>query len=299
MGADVAVAGPEKLYWSDNNLRVVKRSNLDGSQVETILSTGEDISYLTASRSLGKLFYAVGSPTPQLWSADFDGQNRQLLATFNGANYVRGLDFDDVSQRLFWTSSHGSIAGNGKVRSANANGSGVQDVLALSELYPYGMAIDSDVGKMFWANSVSEDVVVQANLDGTSQQTVVGPASFTSQLAVDSVANKVYWTDNESQSVRWSNYDGTQMAPIGSISMFSFDSGIAVDHASGYLFWGDTFTDVIYRANLDGSNPTAIVTSGVSYPISMLVVTIPEPASALLFVGSLLVVAGKWMRRRM
>src|SRR5689334_7669840 len=83
----------QKLYWTDPNLHKIMRSNLDGTTVEPIIATNEDLAYITASDSLGKIFFTIRSPTPQLWSADFLGQNRQLLATFDSANYTRGLAF--------------------------------------------------------------------------------------------------------------------------------------------------------------------------------------------------------------
>jgi hypothetical protein len=298
--ATVLFAEPAKLYWTEEGFVGIKRSNLDGSQVENVLATGENVAYLTASFSLEKLFYAVGSPTPQLWSADLNGQNRQLLATFDDANYVRGMAFDPATQRLYWTSSHGYAAGNGKVHSANVDGSDVQQVLALSDNYPYGMAVDADSGRMFWANTLAASLE-RASLDGTAREVIdSGATSATSQLAIDSVAQRLYWNDPENNRIRWSNYDGSQAADIVALSsaFTAYDSGIAVHHPSGSLFWSDTSTDRIYRARLDGSDPMIIIGSGLSNPGSMIVVGVPEPRSGLLMLaGLLLAVAAGWVRR--
>src|SRR4051812_12136823 len=101
-----AFGAEPKLYWTEDE-GSIRRSNLDGSNVETVIETrdangrnGENFAYLTADLAAKKLYYAIGSPTPQLWSADYDGGNRQLLATLDTANYVRGLAFDHPSKQL-------------------------------------------------------------------------------------------------------------------------------------------------------------------------------------------------------
>ena len=193
-----ATAAQTKLYWTDPNLGIIKRCNLDGSTVETVLNTGEDIAYLTAANSLGRIYYSIGSPVPQLWSADFAGQNRRLLDTFDTANYTRALAFNPADSKLYWSSSHGYVAGNGKIRSANNNGLNVTDILTLSERYPYGLAIDPTAGKMYWIDTVDEKRIERANLDGTARETVInGSVGFTGQITLDPIGQKLYWVDSE------------------------------------------------------------------------------------------------------
>jgi sugar lactone lactonase YvrE len=283
----------QKLYWTEEG--AVKRSNLDGSGVEAVVQTGENIVYLAASQSANELYYAIGSPTPQLWSADLDGGNRQLLATLDTANYVRGLGFDAPSKTLYWTSFHGYQAGNGKIRSAGADGSNLQDVLALSDGYPYGMAIDPAPGLMFWANT-EQNTLERAKLDGSDRQVIGSGVSMTTQLAIDPAANKLYWTDVDDLRIHWSNYDGSDSAVIASPGSPypAYDSGIAVDHASGFLFWSDTSTDSIYRANLDGSDAAVLIAGGLDNPGSLVVIHNPEPSVCAVF----LVVCGAALARR-
>jgi sugar lactone lactonase YvrE len=299
-----ARAAAEKLYWTDEG--TIKRANLDGSEVETVISTrtkdnpaGDDFAYLAASQASRTLYYAIGSPTPQLWSTDFLGGDRQLLATLDTANYVRGMAFDQASKQLYWTSFHGYQAGNGKVRAADADGSNVRDVASLTDGYPYGMAIDHAAGLMFWANT-EQNTLERAKLDGSDRQVIgTGVVSMTTQLAVDPAANKLYWTDVDNLKIHWSNYDGGESAVISALGSryAAYDSGITVDHSSHSLFWSDTSTDEIFRADLDGSNARAIISEGLNNPGSMVVVNNPEPSVGLVFL-SLLAAGGTLSRRR-
>jgi sugar lactone lactonase YvrE len=308
-----AAGAVEKLYWTEeyhteggaNGLPVevpgkINRSNLDGSDVETVVAANEDIVYLTASQSARKLYYAIGSPTPQLWSADFDGQNRQLLATFDSANYVRGMAFEQDSKKLYWTSFHGYQAGNGKIRCASADGSNVHDVLSLTDGYPYGLAIDHAANLMFWANT-EQNTLERAKLDGSDRQVIgSGVVSLSTQLAVDAAANKLYWTDPDGLRIHWSNYDGSESAVISEDGSRypAYDSGIAVDHPSRSLFWTDTASDQIFRANLDGSDARVIYNGGLSNPGSLVVVSNPEPSVGCVFLSVLGASAAMARRRR-
>jgi len=282
----IAGAAGLKLYWHEDQVGI-RRANFDGSQAETIYSTTENVAYLAASKSLGKMFYAIGSPTPQIWSADLDGQNRQLLATFDVANYVRGLTFDEVTQKLYWSSFHGINSSNGQIRSADVDGTNIQAVLSLGETRPFGMAIDSASARMFWANS-GQGIVQRANLNGTSKFDLVSVGGLTStHMTLDPVGQKLYWTTPADNSIWWSNFDGSQasvIAPMG--GTVPYDSGITVDHASGYLFWSETTTDRIFRAGLDGSDPTVIL-SGLNNPGPMFVL-VPEPTTSSLLLASLM-----------
>ena len=291
-----AVAAPLKLYWTDLNLDLIQRSNLDGSNVETIAQV-PGITYLAVDPNQDRIFYAIGSPTPQIWSMDYEGGDNQLLSTLDVSHYVRGMDFDASSNQLFWSSSDGYTSGGGKIRASNADGSNVHDVIDLDLVKskatrPYGMAVDETLGRLFWSN-VYENTIEQADLDGSNRMTAATSSNIEpNMIAIDSVTQKLYWIDGTQNEVLWSNYDGTAKQSIGVVSNFSLDSALTVDHESGYLFWSDTMEDTIIRSQLDGSDPTIINDQG-SYVMSLLVVEIPEPTS-----GALLILAATLVSHR-
>jgi hypothetical protein len=276
-----------KLYWTDINLHAIKRSNVDGSNVETIVSVVQDYAYISASQTQNKIYYTIGSPTPQLWSADFSGTNQQLLATFDSANYTRGLAVNDTNSKVYWSSFDGYSSLNGKIRSANLNGSGVSDLISLGTTLPYGTAIDTAHGKLFWIDTASPQQIETANLNGTGRQTIVSGSAGTAQITYDPVSNKIYWVDGQHGFVYRANVDGSNLSQIGTLSP-NGEAGIAVDGALGKVFWSDTFLDKIYSANLDGTGKTAIVSSGLDAPFSLTLVNVPEPPAVLLAVAAAL-----------
>lgn len=266
-----------KLYWSDDELGDIKRANLDGSNVETVIDTTSNIVGMTASVELGKLFYFTASV--ELWSADLDGGNRQLLTQFDQANFIRGLAVDPEAGKLFWSSSHSYIAGNAKIRSASLDGTGVTDILSLSDKYPYGMTIDLPAKKLYWLNT-EQDRLVRANYNGGAFETVVNTSrTFAGNLAIGSNATELFWTAPEASRV----YSLT--GPVGTTFQTGYDNAIAVDTDHDRIFWSDTRADTIYSANFDGSDKIAVLSSGVPDVTDLVVLSfesVPEPSSFVL-----------------
>ena len=107
--------------------------------------------------------YAIGDPVPMLYRCTPDGASQELLLTLDTHNYVRGLALDPVGGKIYWSSSDGYVAGNGKIRRANLDGTGVED-LVTGMIYPYGIALDMATGKMFWIRQ-EVNSIWRANLD--------------------------------------------------------------------------------------------------------------------------------------
>jgi sugar lactone lactonase YvrE len=117
------------------------------------------------------------------------------------------------------------------------------------------------VSHIYWADYYT-GTINEANLDGTSPQTIVTGQAGPSGMAVDS--SHIYWTDRDSGTINEANLDGTspqtiitgQAYPIG-------PAGVAVD--GSHIYWTDVASGTINEANLDGTSPQTIVT-GQDYP---------------------------------
>jgi hypothetical protein len=57
--------------------------------------------------------------------------------------------------------------GNG-IRRSNLDGSGVE--LLIPTIFPFGLAVDTEGGKVYWSNGPS---IRRANLDGTGVETII------------------------------------------------------------------------------------------------------------------------------
>jgi len=120
-------------------------------------------------------------------------------------------------------------------------------------------------GKLYFVgNGSGPDPIRRTNVDGSGVVTVVDGLNFPQTIAVDGVADKLYWTNND--KVHRSNLDGsgieTLLATGGSVR------GIALDVPGGKMYITDTLQQKIWRANLNGSDLTEIVSpsDGLNIP---------------------------------
>ena len=99
----------------------------------------------------------------------------------------------------------------------------------------------------------------RANLDGTSIEDLLIPDLIAPlRITVDTIGNRIYWTDNGANKIQCSEYDGTNVNNIIEVGLIS-PKGIALDEHEGKLYWGDFGTHRIQRCDLDGSNIETVI----------------------------------------
>ena len=273
-GQDGLDSGTSKIYWLDRSTHRIQRSNLNGSNVEDLVTTG-----LSAPRDLaldaaaGKMYW-TDDGTDKIQRANLDGSQVQDLVTA-GLVGPAGLALDVAAGRMYWTDS-----GTGKIQRANLDGSSVQDlVTGLSD--PQGLALDVATGRMYWADS-GTDKIQRANLDGSSVQDLVSSGlRAPTALALDSGDGKIYWTDSGTDKIQRANLDGSQIEDLVT-SGLSLPEGLALDTVAGKMYWTDSGTDRIRRADLDGSDIENLVSTALSGPVGLAldIVRIGQPAPA-------------------
>ncbi len=122
-----------KVYWS--TYHDVQRSNLDGSNVETLFSRVHDgNSGLALDLASGKLYV---SDWERIHVSDLDGSNRQSFIVEAWA-YVNRIALNPVDGKLYWT--RGTTSPTGRIQRSNPDGTGIEDVLT-GLTYPYGIAV--------------------------------------------------------------------------------------------------------------------------------------------------------------
>lgn len=120
-----------KIYWSDGahwNFSKIRRANLDGSNVENlvtgILATPRG---LALDLSGGKLYW-VERAFGKIQRANLDGSGVEDLVT--GLNFPLALSLELVGRKMYWTESIPDIYLNGAIRRANLDGSSVETLIS-------------------------------------------------------------------------------------------------------------------------------------------------------------------------
>ena len=246
-----------KMYWLDRGTDRVQRANLDGSEVETLVTAG-----LSAPKELaldvaaGKMYW-TDSDLNRVQRANLDGSQREDLVT--GLVGPAALELDVAAGMMYWTDSR-----VGKIQRANLDGSGLQDlVTGLRD--PQGLALDVAAGRMYWTDQGTKKIQ-RANLDGSDMQDLVTSGlRAPTALALDTESGRMYWTDWATDKIQRADLDGSNIQDLVSTAG-DILHGLALDLAAGKMYWTDHGRGRIQRANLDGSNVEDLVTTGLSEP---------------------------------
>jgi len=241
---DVEVDVPAgKMYWTESYydwntytpIDKIQRANLDGANVESLVTSGLDnLKDIALDKAAGKMYWTEGSwGTAKISCANLDGSNIEVLIS-TGLFTPLGIALDTTVGKIYWTDAGPQIPGSAKIQRANLDGSNVEDIVISGLYQPVAIAIDTVAGKMYWTEREWYYVtpkIQRANLDGSNIEDII-----TSGLA----------------------------SP----------HGIALDIAAGKMYWLDSGTDKILRANLDGSNVEDIITSGLDSPRGIALVSV-------------------------
>ena len=247
------------IYWTDFVTDKIQRANLDGSNVQDLVTQGlRGPSGIALDVGSGKMYW-TDFGTDKIQRANLDGSNVQDLVT-QGLHSPRGIALDVAGGKMYWTDD-----GMHKIQRANLDGSNVQDLVTHGLDWPDGIALDVGGGKMYWID-VETAKIQRANLDGSNVEDLVTRGlSIPVGIALDVAGGKMYWTDFGTDKIQRANLDGSNVEDLVTRGL-SLPIGIALDVAGGKMYWTDHTTDKIQRANLDGSNVEDLITQGLDSP---------------------------------
>jgi DNA-binding beta-propeller fold protein YncE len=278
--SQAAVIG--KLYWSSNSTDTISRCNLDGAQVETVISSLVNPNGPAFALSQQKMYWTEQS-LQVMHRANLDGTGTETIMTGNFGTTC-GLAVDEPRNRLFWTSDGGYIY------RANLDGTGNTQIWNTRNRV-LNIAYDPAGDKIYWAESYSPWTggtphIRRSNPDGTgAEDLVLSGLNNPFSLALDIIARKIYWGDRNLRTIFRANLDGTEIQTVA--RGISDPTAIAIDSTSGLLYYANGVG--IMRANLDGSNPITVLPNQ-HYVFGLSVIPLPEPSNLLLLALGAIVV---------
>ena len=197
-----------KVYWRDGFN--VRRGNVDGTQVETLLSVGAFLGGLAVDGIAGKFYWLEYT---RVGRANLDGSASETVIQVVASNPA-DIALDLLNGKVYWVWNEQDTIG-GKFERCNLDGTGYEDVTPINREIPWAIALDMSAGKMYWTDQISVTgarVIRRANLDGSNGETLVVTDSDSDQLlgiAVDPRNSYVYWTEGPLDRIRRSNLDGS------------------------------------------------------------------------------------------
>ena len=254
----VQVSAKLKIYWTDADAGKIQRADLDGSNVEDLVTAGLNHPIGLALDAVNGRMYWAGYRTRKIRRADLDGSNVEDLVDL-GLDQPVGMTLDVAGGKMYWTNWNGQ-----KIQRANLDGSNVEDLVTSGLFATHGLALDLSRGKMYWTE-VGGDRIRRANLDGSNAEDLIARGlRDPREIVLDLGGGKMYWAEQGSRRIRRANLDGSNIEDL--VTGLSRPEGLDLDVALGQMYWTDVGTDKIQRANLDGSQVEDLVTTGLEFP---------------------------------
>ena len=196
-----------KVYWSehDHNGDAIKRANLDLTGVE-VLVTLPTTPYNLSIDTVGKRLYWINSSKREIQSAALNGENIQTVIDLDSdtTNIAVDGDITDIAVvtgggKLYWADKY-------SIWNVNLDGTNAKIVLTgwgTSRTTGIGGIAIAD-GKIYWTGHqsgtgddyIGNSTIHRANLNGTGIETTAFTYGKATSIAVDTAANKVYWTNS-------------------------------------------------------------------------------------------------------
>jgi low density lipoprotein receptor-related protein 5/6 len=222
--------GSAKIYWGEKGK--IRRANLDGSNVEDVLTeleTPKDIALDIRNRKM--YWVTFNFDHSKIYRANLDGSNIEVI--FN-----RDAQIAEQNKRLH---------------------------------SPVCIAIDTNASKIYWGNWRAPWGISRADNDGSNiedieikpvEGAVFGPRVDAESIELDVKAGKMYFVDSLNDNIARVNFDGSNYEHLG-ISVIHH-VGLALDLYNRYVYWTDPFNDhfldKIKRSFLNGDNVETLLT---------------------------------------
>ncbi|MEW6744252.1 MAG: hypothetical protein AB1486_15980 [Planctomycetota bacterium] len=182
-----------KMYWTVYHEGSIHRANLDGSDVEDLITGLDPHTHgIALDIPQGKMYFSVRG---KIQRANLDGSNVEDLIT--GLGWLRGAALDLAASKIYWIDYS---PGSQKIQRANLDGTNVEDLVTSGLSRPGGLALDLARGKMYISESrdwpYEPGAIFRADLDGSNFEDI-SPDGLDDprDVAVDSPAQMFYYSE--------------------------------------------------------------------------------------------------------
>ncbi|XP_065448069.1 low-density lipoprotein receptor-related protein 5 isoform X4 [Chrysemys picta bellii] len=182
------------IYWTDDDVRAIRRAYLDGSGAQTLVTTEINHPDGIAVDWVARNLYWTDTGTDRIEVTRLNGTSRKILISEN-LDEPRAIVLNPVMGYMYWT----DWGENPKIECAYLDGSERRVLVNSSLGWPNGLALDLEEDKLYWGDAKTDKIEV-INVDGTMRKTLLEdklPHIFGFTLLGD----YIYWTDWQRRSI--------------------------------------------------------------------------------------------------
>ncbi|XP_028393318.1 low-density lipoprotein receptor-related protein 2-like [Dendronephthya gigantea] len=178
----------------------------------------------------------------------------------------RSFAVDYMSGDVFWLESS-TNEHSVRVKSIFGKASSAQDDKIKIKLYnqPTHIVLYPEKRKMFWCDVGLVPKIEVANLDGTNRKVFQSKVSWPTGLAIDTVADRLYWCDMKENTVETVSTDGTDRRVVLTSKQLirEFSEPYSIDVFEDYLYIVTKRGFAFKWSKFGYGNPTKLARNGV------------------------------------
>lgn len=196
-----------QIYYTDVFLDVIRRVNLDGTGMETIIGEGLKTTDGLSVDWIARNLYWTDTGANTIEVSRLDGRHRKVLIN-NSLDEPRAIAVFPRKGYMFWT-DWGHVA---KIERAHLDGSDRKVIINTDLGWPNGLTLDYDTRRIYWVDA-HLDRIENADLNGRTRQILVSQVSH--PFALTQEGRWIYWTDWQTKSIqRVDKYSGRSQETI-------------------------------------------------------------------------------------
>jgi PKD repeat protein len=175
-----------KVYWTDQTVGKILRSNLDGSGLEEVIYDGISAPWGIALDIPGGKMYWTDFTAQKVQRANLDGTGIEDLFSTPGTG-VEGIELDLTNNKIYCSTGY-------TIRKSDLDGSNLETITFAINRERYTFDLDIPNGKIYLVN-YSDGKIETSNLDGSNLTDIVTGLTLPSDIKLDLSNNEMYWLE--------------------------------------------------------------------------------------------------------
>uniref|UniRef100_T1IRJ2 EGF-like domain-containing protein n=1 Tax=Strigamia maritima TaxID=126957 RepID=T1IRJ2_STRMM len=205
------------IFWSDITLDVIRRAYMNGSSVQTIVSSGLESPGGIAIDWIGDKLFWTDSGTSRIEVSNLDGTSRKCVVWKN-LEKPRAISLHPGYSSIYWT----DWGSQPRIERCAMDGSERHMIADTSLFWPNGLTVDYAGSKIYWADA-KHHVIEMANLDGSMRRKLID-SGLPHPFAITLFEDEIFWTDWHTKSINKANkFAGNDMETIHNRLHFPMD----------------------------------------------------------------------------
>ncbi|XP_068671662.1 low-density lipoprotein receptor-related protein 6-like [Montipora foliosa] len=184
------------IYWSDIENREIKRSRVDGTDVQVVVASQIEDPYGIAVDWLARNLYWTDPSTNRIEVSRLNGTARKVLISKNLDTPI-AIALDPSHGYMYWIAS----GKKPKIERAELDGSHRITLVNSSIELPVGISIDIHEQTIYWTDAKYNTINVM-NMDASNRKSVPNTSSSSVNFTfITSNGDNLYWTDNSKELI--------------------------------------------------------------------------------------------------